>query len=62
MFKVYWDNGAEACGTFPQEFATPEAAEAWGREWATEMNIEAGLDPEDPDGYTYEVVQGIASV
>ncbi len=27
-YKVYWDNGNDACGTFPEVYDTEEEAEA----------------------------------
>lgn len=37
-FRVNWDNGAEACGTFPYRFATEQEAQAFADEWANERN------------------------
>ena len=56
-FKVYWDNGAGACGVFSQTFDTENAAEAYGREWARSMNAEAGI-ADDAEGYSFEVIEG----
>lgn len=53
-FKVSWDNGESACGTFPYEFATEQEAEDFGLNWQLEMNAIDGTSPED-SGYTYEV-------
>ncbi len=39
-FKVYWDNGNHACGTFPQEFKSRGEAEAFAETWARERNLE----------------------
>lgn len=39
MFKVNWDNGASACGTFPDTFDTFEEADAFGKNWADESNL-----------------------
>ena len=53
VYHVAWDNGASACGTFPQKFFTYEAAEAYGNEWVAEMN-----QPEDsPEHYTFEIIE-----
>jgi hypothetical protein len=56
-FRVVWDNGAHACGTFPQVFETEAEADEYGREWAYECNVrDFGTD--DPvDGYSYDVVE-----
>jgi hypothetical protein len=56
-FRVAWDNGASACGTFPQVFETEDEADTFGREWAYECNVrDFGTD--DPvDGYSYDVVE-----
>jgi hypothetical protein len=56
IYRVVWDNGADATGTFPCDFDTREDADAYGREWADECNMRdfGTLDPDD--GYTYEVV------
>ncbi len=57
-FKVYWDNGASACGTFPQVFDTEEAAEAYGKDWAYEANVrDFGTGEPDEECYTYEVFE-----
>lgn len=51
---IVWDNGG-ASGTFPQRFDTEEEAEAWGKEWADEMN--AADDEPEAEHYTYEVFE-----
>ena len=63
-FKVNWDNGAEACGTFPNDFDTETEAQEWADNWANERNLEdLGLTPEDVDElggagcYTAEVIE-----
>lgn len=44
-YAVNWDNGAEACGTFPERFDTYEEAEAFAEYWARERNLEdLGMD------------------
>ena len=57
MFKVYWDNGNGACGTFSLEFDEWEDADAYGKEWADESNLRDGIDPEEEDGYSYDVIE-----
>lgn len=54
-YAVNWDNGAEACGTFPQRFDTEAAAEAFAEDWVVEMT---GLIEEDyeGEGYSAEVI------
>ena len=63
-FKVYWDNGGEACGTFPYEFDTEADAQEWADNWARERNLEdLGLDDAEveerggEDCYTAEVIE-----
>lgn len=56
MYKVYWDNGSEACGTFPNEFDTEEEAQEFADNWMAEMNATDGLDPEDEKSYFAEVI------
>jgi hypothetical protein len=54
-YRVAWDNGASACGTFPHRFDTYEEAEAFGRDWAFEANVR-DFGTENPDeGYTFDV-------
>lgn len=57
-YFVEWDNGADACGTFPQEYDTYDAADTEGRSWADECNLRdfGTTEPED-GGYSYEVVE-----
>ena len=45
VFRVNWDNGNDACGTFPWDFATFEAADAFGKDWALQNDCDAGIDP-----------------
>jgi hypothetical protein len=63
-WKVNWDNGSEACGTFPQAFDTEEAAEAFAENWAEERNLEdLGMTNEDVEAvggegcYTAEAIE-----
>jgi hypothetical protein len=53
VYRVNWDNGASACGTFPETFATEEDAQAFANAWMNEMN-----DNEDDDErwYVAEVI------
>ena len=56
-FKINWDNGNNACGTFPWDFATEQEATDYGNDWVTTMT---GLSPElepDQDGYSFEVIE-----
>jgi hypothetical protein len=56
-FKINWDNGSEACGTFPYEFDTEEEATDYGNDWvATMEGIDPGPYPENR-GYTFEVFE-----
>jgi hypothetical protein len=54
-YAVNWDNGAEACGTFPQRFETEAAAQAFAEDWQVEMTGLIDADYEG-DGYTAEVI------
>jgi hypothetical protein len=62
-YKVSWDNGASACGTFPQVFDTEEDAQAFADEWVMEMDSTAmaeGMSEEDIEdglGYSAEVIE-----
>lgn len=53
-FKVIWDNGANACDSFPQRFDTWEEADAFGKAWAADANAECP-PPEGEDPATYDV-------
>lgn len=57
VYRVYWDNGAHACGTFPQTFATEKEAQQFAEEWAHECNVRDGIDPESEEGYSAEVIE-----
>lgn len=58
MFKVNWDNGASACGTFPYDFDTYEEAKAFGEDWANESNLrDFGTMEPDEDCYTFDVIE-----
>lgn len=63
-YAINWDNGSNACGTFPQRFDTESEAEAWGNAWADERNLEdLGLTREEVEErggegcYTAEVIE-----
>lgn len=56
-FKVVWDNGASACGTFPYEFDSYEDAEDYGEDWATESNLRDFGEPDPENGYSFDVVE-----
>jgi hypothetical protein len=56
VFRVNWDNGNDACGTFPEDHPTDEVAQAVADAWAAESNARDGLDPEAEGGYTAEVI------
>ncbi len=36
-YKINWDNNTEACGTFPESYATEKEAEQAARAWKREM-------------------------
>ena len=57
-YKVYWDNGASACGTFSEVFDTEDEAEAWAKEWADDCNMrDFGTTEPEEDGYSAEVIE-----
>ncbi len=63
-YAINWDNGGEACGTFPQRFDNEPDAEAWAENWARERNLEdlgmSDADVEECGGegcYTAEVIE-----
>jgi hypothetical protein len=63
-YRVNWDNGGEACGTFPEVFATETAAEEFAVWWAREQNLEvlgltdAEVEERGGEGcYTAEVIE-----
>ena len=56
-YKVTWDNGASACGTFPYVFDTYQEADDYGREWADESNLRDFGTTEPEDGYSYDVIE-----
>ncbi len=57
VFRVYWDNGAEACGTFDDDYPTHEAAQQAADDWAAESNARDGIDPDRESGYTAEAIE-----
>ena len=57
-YKVYWDNGAEACGTVPDTFDTEEEAMEFGENWVLEMTqLTPDMDPDDEEGYSFDVIE-----
>ena len=56
IYKVYWDNGNGACGTFPIEFDTEEAAQEYANDWAHECNVRDDIHPDSESAYSAEVV------
>jgi hypothetical protein len=60
-YRIVWDNGASASGEFDIDFDTWEEADAFGKDWVTEMEaLDAadGVSEEDfEDGYSYEIVE-----
>ena len=63
-YAVNWDNGGEACGTFPQRYDTYQDAEAFASYWARERNLEdLGMWDEDVEAcggegcYTAEAIE-----
>jgi len=54
--RILWDNGAHACGTFPEDYPSEEAAQDAADAWAAECNARDGLDPASESAYTAEVV------
>jgi hypothetical protein len=55
-YAVAWDNGAHGSGRFSGTFDTYEEADAYGRNWAAEMNSVDQIGVSE-DGYSYEVVE-----
>ena len=57
-YRINWDNGANACGTFPWTFDDHAAAEALGKSWADESNQrDFGTTEPDEDCYTFDVIE-----
>jgi hypothetical protein len=56
-YKVNWDNGESACGTFPQVFDTEDDAQEFADSWVNEMCSRDGIDPDSEDAYFAEVIQ-----
>ena len=55
-YKVNWDNGANACGTFQETFDTEQDAQDFGENWVVEMTAVTEPDP-DWEGYSFEVIE-----
>ena len=47
VYKVSWDNGMEACGTFSDELPTGEEATTFGEAWVAESIATWELSDED---------------
>jgi hypothetical protein len=56
-YKVNWDNGNGACGTFSNVFDTEEAAQAFAEDWVVEMTNTIDADDETAEGYSAEVIE-----
>jgi len=63
-YRVNWDNGNGACGTFPNKFESEADAQAFADNWMNDRNLEdLGLtlqDVEERGGegcYTAEVIE-----
>jgi hypothetical protein len=56
-YRVVWDNGAGACGTFPYVFDTEDGANTFGRGWADESNVRDFGTGDPVDGYSFDVVE-----
>jgi hypothetical protein len=57
VYRIYWDNGNNACGTFPQQYETEEQAEAAANAIEAE-NIAEGIW--DSDGSCEVISEEIA--
>lgn len=57
FYRVNWDNGAEACGTFPYTFSSEQDAEDFGNDWVAEMTAVSEPDPDYEDGYSFEIIE-----
>lgn len=56
VYKVVWDNGASASGTFPYEFSSRKEADDYGKDWADESNLRDFGEVDPYEGYSYEVM------
>jgi hypothetical protein len=61
-WRVDWDNGANACGTFAQAYDTEAEAQSVADAWVAEMCAMDGLDPEAEGVYSAEVREEEAEV
>lgn len=59
IYKVNWDNGASACGTFHDEFETHEDASDFASDWVSEMCAASGIDPDSEEAYFAEVFESM---
>jgi hypothetical protein len=57
VYKINWDNGNDACGTFPYEFSTEQEAEDFGNNWVVEMTALTPELDEEEDGYSFDVFE-----
>lgn len=56
-FQIMWDNGCD-CGTFPDLYATEEAADFAGQNWIADMCAVDGDDPASEDcPYGFDVIE-----
>lgn len=53
-YVIHWDNGTDACGTFPWEFDTEAEAEVAGAAWFHDFCIDNDENPDDTEA-GYEV-------
>jgi len=56
VFCVHWDNGAGACGTFPEHHPTPASAQTEGDAWAAECNVRDRIDAGTDQVYAAQAV------
>lgn len=61
-YRIEWDNGAHAGGTFPETFDTEAEAEDFGNDWLANMTAahtpeERAEGEESGDWYTFEVIE-----
>lgn len=56
VWCINWDNGNDACGTFPWEFETEEEAQAAAEDWVLEACADWGIDPESDEAPTAEAI------
>lgn len=54
-YRVSWDNGASASGTFPYFFSTKREAVAFARQWVRDMIAGDPNPREARHAYTWEI-------